>query len=224
MPRRLIPFVPNSYYHLFNRGNACQKIFFEQSNYLYFLQGLKDYICPIATITAYCLMPTHYHLVVKVKEIETSGIVQQTSEVFPEGSNVVESFKETSEVLSPLSRAMKNFLISYTKGMNKRYSRVGTLFQGAFKSKPVGTYNYLLNLCIYIHANPVKAGLVEEIADWPYSNYLEWVGERNGSLVDRQFIRDNFNSPEEYKRLVLEYLKTRDLPDDIRRYLQSLEA
>ncbi|RPI86722.1 MAG: transposase [Chloroflexi bacterium] len=200
MPRRLISFVPNSYYHLFNRGNACQKIFFEQSNYLYFLRGLKDYVCPIATITAYCLMPTHYHLVVRVKEVETS------------------------EVLAPLSRAMKNFLISYTKGMNKRYSRVGTLFQGAFKSKPVRTYKYLLNLCIYVHANPVKDGLVEEIADWPYSNYLEWLGERNGSLVDRQFIEDNFNSPAEYKSLVLEYLKTRALPDGIRRYLQSLEA
>ncbi len=211
MPRRLIPLVSNNYYHLFNRGNACQKIFFEQANYLYFLQGLKDYICPVATITAYCLMPTHYHLVVKVKEI-------QTSEVSPWCCD------DTSEVLTPLSRAMKNFLISYTKGMNKRYSRVGTLFQGAFKSKLVTTYNYLLNLCIYIHANPVKAGLVEEIADWPYSNYLEWLGERNGTLVDRQFIRDNFNSPGEYKNLVLDYLKTRDLPDDIRRYLQSLEA
>jgi len=104
------------------------------------------------------------------------------------------------------------------------YSRVGTLFQGAFKGKPVETYNYLLDLCIYIHANPVKDGLVQEISDWPYSNYLEWLGERNGSLVDRQFIQENFNSPAEYKSLVLQYLKTRDLSDDVRRYLQSLEG
>ena len=217
MPRRLVPFVANQYYHLFNRGNDCQKIFFEQSNYLYFLQGLKKYICPAATIVVYCLMPTHYHVVTKVKEIETL-------EASPSGFVYLESSDEVSETLTPLSRAMKNFLISYTKGMNKRYSRVGTLFQGSFKSKAITTYNYLLNLCIYIHANPVKAGLVEEIADWPYSNYLEWLGERNGSLVDRQFIRDHFGSPAEYKSLVFEYLKTRDLPEDIGRYLQSLEG
>ncbi len=77
MPRRLIPFVPNNYYHIFNRGNDCQKIFFEQPNYLYFLQGMKKYICPVATIVVYCLMPTHYHIVTRVKE------TQQTSEVSP---------------------------------------------------------------------------------------------------------------------------------------------
>ncbi len=217
MPRRPVPFTPNNYYHLFNRGNDCQKIFFEQSNYLYFLQGLKKYISPVATIVVYCLMPTHYHIVLRVKET-------QTSEVSREDSKAMEPFREASEVLTPLSRAMKKFLISYTKGMNKRYSRVGTLFQGAFKSKPVRTYNYLLNLCIYIHANPVKDGLVEEIADWPYSNYLDWLGERNGSLVDRQFVQDHFGSPAEYKSLVFNYLKTRNLPDDVRRYLQSLEG
>jgi len=224
MPRRDTPFLPNNYYHLYNRGNNRQRIFFEQANYLYFLHGLKEYICPIATITAYCLLPTHYHVMAKVKETQTLEDIQKTSKVFQEDSTVMDASKKTSEVLSPLSHAMKNFLISYTKGINKRYSRVGTLFQGTFKGKPVGTYDYLLNLCIYIHANPVKDGLVEEIADWPYSNYLEWIGERNGSLVDRQFVQDNFNSPAEYKGLVFEYLKTRDLPDDIKRYLQSLET
>lgn len=126
--------------------------------------------------------------------------------------------------MTPFSRAMKNFLISYTKGMNKRYSRRGTLFEGAFKSKPVGTYEYLLHLCIYIHANPVKDGLVEGIMDWPYSNYPKWIGERDGSLVDREFVNDHFPVPAEYKSLVLDYLKTRHLPDDVRRYLETLDG
>lgn len=92
-----------------------------------------------------------------------------------------------------------------------------------FKAKPIETYSYLINLCVYVHANPVKDGLVQEITDWPYSNYLEWIGERPGSLADNEFIKDNFDSPDEYKALVMEYLKTRNLPDDIRSYLNTLD-
>ncbi|MBK9208141.1 MAG: transposase [Anaerolineales bacterium] len=203
MPRRLIPFVPNEYYHIYNRGNNRERICFEETNYLYFLRGLKKYVQPVTTIIAYCLMPNHYHLVVRMKDTEHTSKVPSP--------------------LTPFSRAMKNFLISYTKGINERYSRVGTLFQGMFKAKPIETYSYLINLCVYVHANPVKDGLVQDIKDWPYSNYLEWIGERPGSLADNEFIKDNFDSPDEYKALVMEYLKTRNLPDDIRSYLNTLD-
>ena len=73
MPRRITPFIPDIYYHFYNRGNNRQAIFFEADNYLYFLGGIKKYLVPVVTIVAYCLMPTHYHVLVKVK---------QTSEVF----------------------------------------------------------------------------------------------------------------------------------------------
>ena len=118
---------------------------------------------------------------------------------------------------------MQKFLISYTKAINKRFSRVGSLFQGQFQAKPIETYSNLLNLCVYIHANPVKDGLVALPEDWIYSNYLEWLGQRNGSLVDREFIQEHFGSPSEYQKLVMEYIKTRYLPDDVRKYLQSFE-
>ena len=58
MPRRIISFLPDNYYHLYNRGNNRQAIFFEQENYLYFLRGMKKYLLPIVDIIAYCLMPT----------------------------------------------------------------------------------------------------------------------------------------------------------------------
>ncbi|MEW5827749.1 MAG: hypothetical protein AB1846_02580, partial [Chloroflexota bacterium] len=177
---------------------------------------LRKHVLPVASIVTYCLMPTHYHLTLR-------GHENQTSEISSGVSPILESSKEISEVFSPISRAMKNFLISYTKGINKRYGRVGTLFQGAFKSRAVDSNDYLLNLCVYIHANPVKDGLVRDIADWPYSNYLEWIGERDGKLFDAEFVRDNFGSPAEYKQLVQDYLNSRLMPDDLSRYLQSLE-
>jgi hypothetical protein len=97
------------------------------------------------------------------------------------------------------------------------------LFQGAFQSKLIEKYPYLLNLCIYIHANPVKDGLVSDLSDWPYSNYLEWLGQRDGTLVDHEFIREHFDTPVAYQALVRDYLQTKGLPKDVRMYLQSLE-
>jgi len=202
MPRRQTPFIPDFYYHLYNRGNNRQAIFFEHDNYLFFLRGIKKYVCSAAaTIIAYCLMPTHYHMLVRV------GLGAQTSQVSSER----------------VSNAMQRFLISYTKAINKRFSRVGALFQGQFQAKPVQSYEHLLHLCIYIHANPVKDGLVTAPEDWPYSNYLEWMEERAGVLVDRDFIREHFNSSDEYRTLVADYLKTRITPEDMKAYLWAVE-
>ena len=113
--------------------------------------------------------------------------------------------------------------VSYTKAINKRFERVGTLFQGQFHGKPVKNYANLLSLCIYIHANPVKDGLVDLLEDWEYSNYLEWIGLRSGALVNREFIQEHFGTQAEYKGLVMDYLRTRNLPEDIGKYLQDLE-
>jgi putative transposase len=207
MPRRLTPFAPDVYYHFYNRGNNRQAVSFQPENYLYFLGGMKKYLVPVVKIVAYCLMPTHYHILVRV--------MLQTSEVSP--------FVGASEVSAQVSRAMQKFLISYTKAVNKRFSRVGSLIQGQFQAKPIKNYSHLLNLCVYIHANPVKDGLVALPEDWIYSNYLEWLSQRDGTLVDREFIQEHFGSPKEYQMLVMEYIKTRYLPDDVRKYLDSLE-
>jgi len=122
-----------------------------------------------------------------------------------------------------VSRAMQKFLISYTKAINKRFSRVGALFQGQFQAKPIQHYDHLLNLCIYIHANPIKDGLANAPEDWIYPNYLEWIGKRDGMLVDREFMAEHFSSSDEYRALVKEYVITRSLPDDVRTYLRAYE-
>ena len=209
MPRRETPFVPGLYYHIYNRGNNRQSIFFQPENYLYFLRNVKKYIAPVAKVTVYCLMPTHYHVLARV---------EQTSE-----SKTSEFFKNSEVYSAKISNAVMRLSVSYTKAINKRFSRVGALFQGQFQAKPIETYSHLLNLCVYIHANPVKDGLVALPEDWIYSNYLEWLGQRNGTLVDREFIQENFGSPAEYQALVMEYIKTRYLPDDVRKYLQSFD-
>jgi REP element-mobilizing transposase RayT len=211
MPRRQTPFISGLYYHIYNRGNNRQSIFFQPENYLYFLRNVKKYLVPLAKVTAYCLMPTHYHLLVRL----------QTSEFLTESSRNEKAGVKNSEV--SLSRAMMRLSVSYTKAINKRFERVGSLFQGQFQAKPVQNYHHLLNLCVYIHANPVKDGLVSDPADWVYSNYLEWLGQRDGTLVDREFIQEHFGSPAEYQELVTHFVRTRYLPDDVRTYLQLFD-
>jgi hypothetical protein len=151
-------------------------------------------------------MTTHYHILVRVKH--------QTSEAL-KASKV--------SVSKQVSFAMQKFLISYTKAINLGFSRVGALFQGQFQAKPVQTESHLRHLCIYIHANPVKDGLVTLPEDWIYSNYLEWLGQRDGTLVDREFIQEHFGSSAAYQELVMHFVKTRYLPDEIRMYLQSFD-
>ena len=74
-----------------------------------------------------------------------------------------------------------------------------------------------------IHANPVKDGLVASPEDWEYSNYLDWIDLRSGILVNRDFIQEHFGTPAEYKSQVMDYLRTRSLPEDISKFLQDLE-
>ena len=205
--------MPELYYHIYNRGNNREVIFFEPDNYVYFLKKIREYLVPVSDIVVYCLMPTHYHIVGRVRETQTSE--------FSEDSEVLGTTKPKH---SPISTAMMRLSVSYTKAINKRFQRVGVLFQGQFQAKPILTSEYLLNLCRYIHGNPVKDGIVADITQWPYSNYLEWIGERDGKLVDKAFVQDNFDTPEEYRKFVLEYLRSRQLPEDIQRYLNSLEG
>jgi putative transposase len=211
--------MPELYYHIYNRGNNRERIFFEPDNYVYFLKKIKEYLVPIADVLVYCLMPTHYHIVARVRETQTSEF-SENSEVW--GASQISGLSKPKP--SPISTAMMKLSVSYTKAINKRFQRVGVLFQGQFQAKPVLTSEYLLNLCRYIHGNPVKDGIVADITQWPYSNYLEWIGERDGKLFDKTFIQDNFDTPEEYRKFVLEYLRSRQLPDDIQRYLNSLDS
>jgi putative transposase len=108
--------------------------------------------------------------------------------------------------------------------MHLSFSRVGALFQGPFRARPILDSSHLLHLCRYIHANPVKDGLVDGPANWPYSNYLEWIGEREGVLIDHGFVRAQFPDPAAYKEFVADYIRTRNMPQAVMDYLAALGA
>lgn len=191
MPKRKTVFAPGNYYHLYNRGANRQPIFTSEANYRFVLERFGRYVRRLqVAIIAYCLMPNHYHLLVRQDDAIPAGRLPQL--VFN----------------------------SYTKAYNKQQRRSGTLFEGRYKSVHVDRDEYLLHLCRYIHANPVKAGLVGRLDEWPYSNYAEWIGVRRGRLVDRAFVDAFYPDGDEYVRFVADYLAGVDrLPEGIGRYL-----
>ena len=177
MPRRDIQFCSGEFYHLYNRGNNLEPIFFERENYLFFLRQLRQYLLPVLDVIAYCLMPTHYHLLVRLTDDD-------------------------------LSHRMQLFSISYTKAMNKRYDRVGALFQGAFQAKRVDSDAYLAHLSRYIHLNPMLAGYGSSPEEWEFSSYAEYLGLRDGSLPVPEIVLAQFPSREAYQAFVEDYAPT----------------
>lgn len=176
MSRNIPYFAENNYYHVYNRGANRNQIFFDNGNYIFLLKRLKKYCFKYSIqVIAYCLMPNHYHLLVRQERHHKVGLfIQHTFN-------------------------------SYTKAINKRLKRSGTLFEGPYRAIHVDDEAYLIHLCRYIHRNPIDANLVKELENWRYSNYLEWIGERNGNLYDPKFVLDFFSKPESYSSFVNNY-------------------
>jgi putative transposase len=170
-------YLPNQLYHFYNRGARRLSIFREPDNYLFVLRKMKRYAKEFdLKVIAYCLLSNHYHFLIRQDGDARASLLPQ------------------------------RIFNSYSKAYNRRYDHSGTLFEGHYKVKPVESETQLLNLCRYIHANPVLHGIVQRLEDWPYSNYLEWIGSRDGTLVDRDFIEIYFETPAAYRAYVEDYL------------------
>ncbi|MGQ9600792.1 MAG: transposase [Anaerolineae bacterium] len=186
---RKVRFVQGHSYHVYNRGADRGAIFRTPDNYLFLLRRVKKYAARFEiSVIAYCLMTNHYHFLLRQN-----------------GPH-------------PLSAFVQAVFNSYTKAFNKMFGRSGTLFEGPFRAIPVEQDGYLTHLCRYIHRNPVEPGLVEHPAQWPFSNYREWVGERNGTLVDGALVREWFPSPGEYELFVLSCAPSAEIEAAIREF------
>lgn len=189
-------FDSDFYYHIYNCGVERRLVFLNKRDYERFLDVISYYVyerkisyaefqkltLPMRTeertnptgskrvqIAAYCLMPNHFHFL--VKQTRSGGIVQFVSDI----SN------------------------SHAKYFNLKRKRIGSLFQGAFKHKEITNVPSFLQVSRYIHLNPLTSskmklkGRLEKPEGYPYSSYLEWISPRSPSITDREEVESWVN-------------------------------
>lgn len=181
----------NSYYHAYNRGVEKRDIFTNKYDYHVFLNLLKIYLSPPAEATedmkelfpekrvrlrktffdeikiiSFCLMPNHFHLLLYQKS--TTGMAE----------------------------FIKAISTSYSMYFNKRYERVGSLFQGVYKAIYVPNDEYLLHLSRYIHRNPLKltGSHPVNLGEYPFSSYSTYLNPSSRPWIDTEIIYDYFES------------------------------
>lgn len=172
-------FTQNEIYHIYNRGNDKQTIFFNDGNYIFFLKKVREEWIKYGNILCYCLMPNHFHFMFVPNEEACKAVV----------------IGEKISDLQNLSKAIGKTLSSFTKDINNQNQTTGNLFQKKTKAKCIGDndrndqfnkLDYLLTCFHYIHQNPLQAGLVKELKDWKYSSFLDYYGYRNGTLCNKK--------------------------------------
>lgn len=181
-------------YHIYNRGNNKQKIFFKPENYYYFIKGVERYLLPCCDILAWCLMPNHFHLMIRANSFSTPII------------------KDGSFERQQFSQGIKQLLSSYTKAINKQEGRTGSLFQQKTKSICVtSNTQHDTTTFHYIHQNPMKARLVKKMEDWEFSSFKEYLGLTQEPLCNlplaKKHLSINFDNlyEESYKVINFEF-------------------
>lgn len=169
------PFIENQIYHVYNRCNGYEHIFRNFGNYDHFLKKYYEYLNPYWETLTYCLMPSHYHLMIRVRN----------------------QVPEKTPVSDICIKAYADFCNSYVQGFNKQHSRKGSLFMRNFKRKVVPDDRYARNLICYIHNNPVDEGYVRTAQEWHHSSFHELFqmnGEeaRNNQIIQRFGSKENF--------------------------------
>jgi putative transposase len=141
MPRTTRACEAGFCYHVLNRGNARSEVFHKPADYAAFLQAIGESSVRLPMgLLAYCLMPNHFHLVVRP---------------FGDGD---------------LSRWMQWLMTTHVRRYLKHYGHTGHVWQGRFKAFPTQTDDHLITVVRYVERNPLRAGLVSRAEDWPWSS------------------------------------------------------
>ncbi|MCX6292434.1 MAG: hypothetical protein NT126_11825 [Bacteroidetes bacterium] len=187
---------PGHYYHLYNHAVGTDNLFERDSDYIYFLKKIKEHVVPVSDILSYCLLPNHFHLVIRIKDIEeTEAFVKQKT-----GLEKFEKFKSSNEFFlsEQISKSYSNLFNTYAKHYNFLKDRSGTLFKRTFRRKEIEDITYLRRLICYVHQNPVAAGFAEHPGQWLYSSYPALLSAKP-TLVPREEIIQLFGDLENLK-------------------------
>lgn len=171
-------FKKGRYYHIFQRGSKKDLIFLDSYDYAAFLKRLRFLQGEVNnTILQYCLMPNHYHLLVK-------------------------AFSETS-----ITKLMHRLNTYHSKRFCSKYNSVGSVFQGRYGAKLMPSTEVLLTCSRYIHRNPIEiVGSPDFLSDYTWSSLGHYLGERrlkSSPVLFKKVIMKHFENENEYRDFLL---------------------
>lgn len=202
MPSRNLEkiFIPQAFYHVYNRGVEKRDIFLDDDDYAVFLNLLKRYLSnkpakdtkgreyewlyPDLELLAFCLMPNHFHLL----------LYQNNA--------------------AAITRLMRGVCTAYTMYFNRKYKRVGTLFQDRFKASHIQDDAYLQHISRYIHLNP------QDFENWSYSSLSYYLGNKSASWVRPTKILELFEG-DSYLNFVRDYTEYKRSLDELKHQLAN---
>ncbi len=184
-----IEFESGCYYHIYNHGNASDNLFVENKNYYFFMKRLHHFTNEMIDLYAWCLLPNHFHLLIRVKE---KHLNKENLEVDVSHQAVHEQFR--------------HFFTSYSKAINKAYNRRGALFLKSYHRKKITDDDYLRRIILYIHRNPVNHGFTSCPSKWTHSSFNKIVDYPNYSLHKEMI--DFFGGREDFIELHTAIIKT----------------
>lgn len=190
---KLAPLIASNYYHFYNRGNNKENIFIEEENYYYFLMLLKKYLLPIVDIYSYCLLPNHFHLLLRIKDDSFLPVPYRNDK-------------------KPIHQPFSNLFNAYTKAINKKYNRTGSLFQKHPKRVLIENEMYLRNLIVYINTNP-SHHQISDYTEYKFSSYQALVQARVTLLKKEEVIElfddvSNLKFVLRHKKMNLELIRS----------------
>lgn len=166
-------FAPDTVYHIYNRGNNKQRIFFSEENYTFFLEKIRKNILPQCEILSWCLMPNHFHLM-----------------IYATDKSCIENYGSESLKIQALAYWIGIVQSSYAQAINKQNGTSGSLFQSKTKAKPLTDSSDIIRCFYYVHQNPFKAHMVKKLEDWGFSSFSDYVGLRSGSFCNQKLLFD----------------------------------
>ena len=191
-------------YHIYNKAVGNENLFNSDNDYFFFLKKFNRYILPLVNVYAYCLLPNHFHFLLRIKDNKKNissksnltGSRQPVRLVNSQEPKKQQDFEMITE-LKQIHQAFSNFFNSYTKSFNKIYGRSGKLFNLPFKRVLVDKEIYFTILINYIHRNPIHHKFTDEYSSWKYSSYNSYLSKKPTN-VRREEIIERFGTTQDF--------------------------
>jgi putative transposase len=208
------PIEEGNFYHLYNRGANKSTLFWTNQDFRKFMELYRFYLYPAVETYSWCLMQNHFHFLVKIRtKNEQAELYRREYHQFQKG--VFHGKLNPAERPYNASRQLSHFMNRYTRFINCKKRRSGTLIQGPINRKLINDDAYFINLICYIHSNPIHHGINNHHGVYPYSSYNDLIGI-HPTFLERDKVLDLFGTVNNFLTAHQEFIYNLDFAENLR--------